>query len=571
MAHDSLTIEDARKMTVAALKEALKQRGAEFGPKDRKADLLNNLIGVLSAAEATESQEAAGLENKTEENTEKAIADDDSSDSKHVQEVSAEVSQLPAKQTSTLVHQPMDIECTGPESGRLTANTESHMNPTLALEPEPEPEILRTATASPELNALPAQPNDTKAPITTIAVDTSVDTTRASPEDETQDGDKETTPHMEPRKDVSPTSETIQPFHIRIDNFQRPLNAKSLLAFLEEQSGSKIPLENLWVNAIKTHCYVTFPSEAYATACIRKVTGLRFPSTSSLVLEASMTKVSAQEAQNSKEAQMKPGEWKNVKVGTSSSSSVIGGHSGSGIQDRLGGKAGGILGRLGTANGAAAGHTFLGSLKRGKDGDNDDLANVPNKRARNDFDEDDDMNVNDIFKKTNNVRPNLYWIPVDEQEVQRRRKLVIEYDKKHSETAASTTDQQTLKGIFNVIRLDVNVVNKPSRGASYRVDNGRRGMQSKSAGEQRAPYNRRNNYPNGPPRRGDDGNRYKDTRQSGELYEKRYSGSRDVGGGGICDDQGYQRHHGGGTRHDHRRGGGRHEDGRRRGPPIGSR
>ena len=90
--------------------------------------------------------------------------------------------------------------------------------------------------------------------------------------------------------------------------------------------------ENLWVNSIKTHCYVSLPSESFALEFIKAVHNCRWPDTGSIVntglLQADFTTVSATDADTSMEATMKPSEWKDynpsdevVNVVSSSSSS----------------------------------------------------------------------------------------------------------------------------------------------------------------------------------------------------------------------------------------------------------
>jgi hypothetical protein len=64
--------------------------------------------------------------------------------------------------------------------------------------------------------------------------------------------------------------------NVRIDNFVRPLNQKVLLQWIQDKMNknqvdvSLVP-EDLWVNSIKTHCYVTFPSPKEALACINVI------------------------------------------------------------------------------------------------------------------------------------------------------------------------------------------------------------------------------------------------------------------------------------------------------------
>lgn len=112
--------------------------------------------------------------------------------------------------------------------------------------------------------------------------------------------------------------------HVRIDNFQRPLNQKALVEWLEKTCQCTLTPDSLWINSIKTHCYVDFNNYEEASRCISKVNGQRYPATSAYTLEADFTSISAKEAPNSAEGARKPGEWKvapNVSA-TSNSSEV---------------------------------------------------------------------------------------------------------------------------------------------------------------------------------------------------------------------------------------------------------
>ena len=100
--------------------------------------------------------------------------------------------------------------------------------------------------------------------------------------------------------------------NVRIDNFQRPFTLKQLQEFLELLLSMKIDDQNIWLNSIKTHCYLTFDTEVDAMNCINKIKGQRFPSTSPTELAADYTKVSVQEAPTSIEADTIPSEWKKL-------------------------------------------------------------------------------------------------------------------------------------------------------------------------------------------------------------------------------------------------------------------
>lgn len=97
--------------------------------------------------------------------------------------------------------------------------------------------------------------------------------------------------------------------HVRIDNFQRPLTLRSLATWLEEKLNVKVEESNLWVNGIKTHCYVTFQSTEESKLCKEIIEGLKFPATNPLSLVVNYTKLPAKEASASPEAALKYQDW----------------------------------------------------------------------------------------------------------------------------------------------------------------------------------------------------------------------------------------------------------------------
>lgn len=97
--------------------------------------------------------------------------------------------------------------------------------------------------------------------------------------------------------------------HLRIDNFQRPLNQKSLTEFLTIKLGVSFVDGDIWLNGIKTHCYVDFSDVESATQAKAHLEGERWPTTNPKPLEVSYTSVSAKDAPTSAEAAMRPGEW----------------------------------------------------------------------------------------------------------------------------------------------------------------------------------------------------------------------------------------------------------------------
>lgn len=126
-----------------------------------------------------------------------------------------------------------------------------------------------------------------------------------------EDSQATVTADQEPSADIPGEMQSSDgKYHVRIDNFQRPLHVKALIEWLQALCLCIISPEAIWVNSIKTHCYVDFNSLTEAKLCIEKVTGLKFPLTSTYILQADFTLVSAAEAPHSTEAALKPGAWK---------------------------------------------------------------------------------------------------------------------------------------------------------------------------------------------------------------------------------------------------------------------
>lgn len=233
-------------MLVSQLKEELKTRGASTTGK--KAELCARLIELIGTVEN---------ENSTE---------NQQSSSNHGEESRGEPTEVPS------------VSSTGEE------RTE---------EQKPNPKEELTEQSQSQATSFEAEPISTKEEVKDTHNDVN-DQTAVSI----------STP------DVEKSSENETKVHVRIDYFQRPLNLKSLIDWLEKQCECSLSLESIWVNAIKTHCYVDFPSHEIAQLCIDKVTGQRYPASSAYTLEADFTTVSAKDAPTAPEAAMKPGEWK---------------------------------------------------------------------------------------------------------------------------------------------------------------------------------------------------------------------------------------------------------------------
>lgn len=100
--------------------------------------------------------------------------------------------------------------------------------------------------------------------------------------------------------------------HVRIDNFQRPLNVRGLVTWLSNLCQLQISENAVWLNSIKSYCYVDFDSIEEAEKCMEKISGARFPVTNPLILIVNYTNVSAKDAtSHHPEALMKLDQWLN--------------------------------------------------------------------------------------------------------------------------------------------------------------------------------------------------------------------------------------------------------------------
>lgn len=110
---------------------------------------------------------------------------------------------------------------------------------------------------------------------------------------------------------VSVPDDGFRSKYVRVDNLQRPLNIKGFHSWLSDiLNPTDVDIDLIWINSIKTHCYINFNSIEDASLCVSRLTGLKYPSSSTLALEVNYTAVSALEAAKSVEAQQKPGQWK---------------------------------------------------------------------------------------------------------------------------------------------------------------------------------------------------------------------------------------------------------------------
>eukprot|EP01032_Pedospumella_encystans_P012874 gene12874-14859_t len=263
--------------------------------------------------------------------------------------------------------------------------------------------------------------------------------------------------------------------HVRIDNFQRPLTQKALTDWLEAQVGCKLATDAIWINSIKTHCYVDFSTEEEATRCVETVTGKKYPISSPYLLEADFTSVSAKEAPESTEGNLKPGSWKVVPSSAVPASSPAGnklavvvpeeneameitenttttGPSSSNLKrkhedaagsptasatattpsnkaQRVAGldifrraTAGILLGRPAGSNAVSAVYEAPKNIARpARDEENDAYEASTQDKAEQKTSE-GGVSLEDLFRKTTTATPALYWMPAPDEVVQQRLK-----------------------------------------------------------------------------------------------------------------------------------------------------
>eukprot|EP01035_Chromulina_nebulosa_P017564 gene17564-23130_t len=247
--------------------------------------------------------------------------------------------------------------------------------------------------------------------------------------------------------------------HVRIDNFQRPLTMKGLHQWLQQTTQLTINEKDLWLNSIKTHCYITFTSSDEAKQCIELVNGKIYPDTNTSTLSAAFTNVSASEAPSSQEGQLKPGQWKNLQITNEIKSNNAGTTSKKSLTISVNNNKESIplpipsksprntnvvpdLFKRALKN-AAASTNISTKSNSNPESNNQVISEIKLKRNRDDIDIDskkksrteDNYNqpivekydnnediilLDDLFKKTKAL-PHLYWLPVTEEIANKRK------------------------------------------------------------------------------------------------------------------------------------------------------
>eukprot|EP01031_Cornospumella_fuschlensis_P040939 gene40939-49936_t len=279
-----LTAEEAKKLTVNGLKEELKARGASIGGK--KQDLLDRLLEII----------AQGNNNKEE---------DISGSNCEISNPNETLDQPPTQHSDEVARSEIETS----DGGTLPSTKDVHATlPAVEKQPDVNANLstVEALVKSDDPNYV-AEQHVAASPAVDEKVSGAQNKANLSKEEEL----KSKLLLKKAMADDSPST------HVRIDYFQRPLNLKAMLAWLSELMELEISLESTWLNSIKTHCYVDFATVEQAKLCISRVVGKKYPSTSTALLQAHFTQVSAKEAPNHPEAALKPGEWR--KSGTKDS------------------------------------------------------------------------------------------------------------------------------------------------------------------------------------------------------------------------------------------------------------
>ena len=295
MSQAAITIEDCKKFLVAELKDQLKSRNASTIGK--KAELLERLLELVKLELCSPPTiVVAPIQENTPEITEKGD----------------ELPKSSIEVDSTIEMQDNGVETSEEQGSILEISIESNM----ATEPEEvKPSDSETLVLEVEKN-ISVDVATVNEAVPSIEPPTNEDIPEVVP-DVVKESSLNEIIKTNLKKKIAlsiqedPIKGDASNRFVRIDNFQRPLHLKLLLKWFEETLGlSGISEENVWLNGIKSHCYVDLPSIEQAEICIARATGLKFPATSSKSLVASFTRVSAKDAPTSAEAQRKPEDWK---------------------------------------------------------------------------------------------------------------------------------------------------------------------------------------------------------------------------------------------------------------------
>jgi apoptotic chromatin condensation inducer in the nucleus len=432
-----VTVDEAKSMIVAELKEELKKRGASV--QGKKAELLERLLSLLDAEFAEDKKKIIAHDG------ERVIISEESNDEVQTAEVVPMSPQLitPITEIKGL----SSCEQKNDEEQPVEASEEPETDVTAADNAITEPTISEPAFVS-TAEGDKMQPSGEKV---SEVEQFSSESKHESILSEVYDSlplNEKIRQNLKKRKekDDSVVTETFKDSedngasHIRIDYFQRPLNVKNLVKWLSDTTGIPVSEENIWVNSIKTHCYIDFSTTRDGEVCIQKVTGLKYPATSTSKLSAHFTNVSTKEAPASAEAAMKPGEWMSVKPKSlkttdnneTASSSVLGKRKSEETKIM-----GGNLFKRATANALhQQGSTVTTSPRNvqvpvGSHFTNEKSAEQKSSKyprmseqqsPGTQFHVESVLSLDNLFRKTKTL-PAIYWLPVDDHIAERRQNI----------------------------------------------------------------------------------------------------------------------------------------------------
>jgi apoptotic chromatin condensation inducer in the nucleus len=424
-----VTVDEAKNMIVVDLKEELKKRGASV--QGKKAELLDRLLSLIDLEHAESdpgTTEINGSENVM-------VPDESKNDVKTVEAVPQSL-------------QPM-ILC---ESKDLSSYSQKNDQEKLS-EASKEPEADMIAEANVIIEPAVSEPAFvTDAKMQSGAEVKEIEKSSSEPKQESVQSDindvlplnEKIRQNIKKRKekddsfstDASKNTADNKASHVRIDYFQRPLIVKNLVKWLSDTTGIQISEENVWINSIKTHCYIDFSSTRDGEICIQKVTGLKYPDSSTSNLSAHFTNISAKEAPVSAEAAMKPGEWlkvskpsKTVDNSEPADGSILGKRKSE--ENKI---VGGNLFKRATANAlqqqipvvntsprnvqVPVGSHFAKELSAEKNTSKITKLQAPVAQ----YPIESDLSLENLFRKTKAV-PAIYWLPVEKHIAERRQNI----------------------------------------------------------------------------------------------------------------------------------------------------
>lgn len=309
-----LTKNKISKMLVNDLKKELKDRGAPTAGK--KADLCARLLDLINADESNVEH----VEETTTEPVEETELKPTAEVSKAIevaQESSVEVAVGGEGEDNEEAKEPSEQETT-----EITTKEEDSKNVIAPAATES-----RTVEASSKIEKEIRLKEAIKSKLTKNKDTKDAENSVVTMETVVATSDSGVTP-----SETATAGAAADSCFVRIDNFQRPLNIRSLIKWLQDALGpefaDKISDKAVWINTIKTHCYVDFDTAELADKCIAAVTGKRFPDSNPTALTAYHTTISSVEAPTSDEAKLLPGNWtapstKSPRNSTSSMSPMV--------------------------------------------------------------------------------------------------------------------------------------------------------------------------------------------------------------------------------------------------------